>query len=267
MSVGRLKHLLLCLGVLFPLAGEAQEAAEACLAPLRTGMLEAGVVYDPRTRSGIDVDLLDELTRRTGCRFEWVNAPRVRQWRDMEGGQLDIILSGVETPERLRFAVFYPYVQQRQKVMLRAGLSNMSLDAFLADDGLRMGMLRGASAGPDLDRLTNRLRLMPGRLVEAATAEQLVELLKLGQIDALISLAQQNRRWSDHEIRMIEADWLPDTPPVVASLTVSRLTLRPAVHQLLSAALQEMRRDGTLQRIGEKYLSPDRVREALVPLP
>lgn len=42
-------------------------------------------------RGGISVDYLDEVSRRTGCRFVYIDVPRARAWWMLAHAQADVV--------------------------------------------------------------------------------------------------------------------------------------------------------------------------------
>ncbi len=51
-------------------------------------------------RRGLDLDMLQELERRSGCALRSVVESRLRIWDQMRRGVLQLTLSSVITPER-----------------------------------------------------------------------------------------------------------------------------------------------------------------------
>jgi polar amino acid transport system substrate-binding protein len=72
--------------------------------PFHVAYYEYGAFYFQNAAGayvGIDPDVLDELSRRTGCRFEGFLDSRVRTWQSMANGTLDMTVS-VSTRRRGR---------------------------------------------------------------------------------------------------------------------------------------------------------------------
>lgn len=260
MRVQRMRRALVLIMLLL-----GSGAAAACETPLRVGLYDMGVLYNAATGKGFDVDLLAELTRRTGCHFVHSTTPRARQWRDLADGQIDLTMTALETPERSRYAAFYPYGQSKKLITVRAGLARLDAEGFLAEPGLRLGVLRGAASNPKLEEIIDRLRKQPGRLLEVSGNEALVPLLKAGQIDGFLSVPLVLEDWHGIDGDVRQVDWTPDDPPVRGGLAVSRLTVSPAIHYNLAYHLADIQRSGQMRQMLERYLPPAVAAELALP--
>jgi polar amino acid transport system substrate-binding protein len=67
---------------------------------------------------GIDKDLIEEIGRRSGCRFSQESDARARIWIRLAEGSLDMSVSGIPTPERDQFARFIIYFQTRNHLLM-----------------------------------------------------------------------------------------------------------------------------------------------------
>jgi len=77
--------------------------------PIRLAFYTYGAFYfeDAHGKEhGVDKDIVDALAKRSGCRFETQLMARARIWADLASGNLDMSVSGIETPERGQFAWF-----------------------------------------------------------------------------------------------------------------------------------------------------------------
>ncbi len=77
-------------------------AAEPC-GTYRFAHHVQGLFYlrdDQGREAGVDVELIRELARRTGCRFVEVLESRVRIWDQFRRGALDLTRSAAPSPER-----------------------------------------------------------------------------------------------------------------------------------------------------------------------
>lgn len=253
--------LTLCLGLAGPALG---------CGPYRVAFYEYAALYhrdaDGQYR-GIDKDLIDELARRSGCRFETVLESRARTWALMASGGMDITVSAVITPERQRVMELVPYVQSHRVVLLHNHAVPATAEAFLADAGRRLLMVRTARDGPQMETLLARLRAQ-GRIVEATDQPSAIRAFKAGRADALLlgtaslaRLRQEEPSFNDHDAVL----WAP-TERVVAALAMSRTQVSEPDRMRLREALLAMRRDGSLEAIlrshvGDKLARAMRVSE------
>lgn len=252
-----LLHLLA--GLLLP------GAALAC-GPYRVAFYEYAVLYhrdaDGQYR-GIDKDLLDELARRSGCRFETVLESRARTWALMASGGLDMTVSAVMNPERERLVELVPYLQSRRVVLLRDRSVPGTPEGFLQDEQRRLLKVKAARDGPRMEALLAQLQAR-GRLVEAPDQPTAVRAFKAGRADALLigvtSLA--TLREQDASLQAYEtAVWAP-AERVVGALAMSRQRVAEADRARLRETLLNMRQDGSLDAILRRHVG-DKLAAAL----
>lgn len=260
---------LLCVGLA---AGNAH-AEKACPRPLSLAFYEFGALYHQApdgTAAGIDKDIVDELSRRTGCTFLTRVDSRVRIWQRLASGRLDASVSGIPSAERERFAHFLPYMSTRNYLIIHrrhlpiAG----SLEAFEKQPQLRIGVVKSFLHGDPYDRWLDGVR-QQNRVDEAADIEALYRMFRQGRIDAMLSLPPafipMLRRYE------IEADTVVlDLAPgerILGALVLSRQTVPPGSVAALDKALGEMRRDGTLLAIYTRHIGAEQARLMLRDLP
>jgi len=245
------RHLLISLLALLP------AAALAC-GPYRVAFYEYAVLYhrdaDGQYR-GIDKDVIDELARRSGCRFEAVLESRARTWALMAAGGVDITVSALARADREALVELVPYTQSHRVVLLREPGVPATPGAFLDDAQRRLLMVRATRDGPQMEALLARLRER-GRLVEAPDQPGAIRAFKAGRADALLmgtaSLAWLRRQ--DADFNGYEAVlWAPEER-IVTALALSRQRVAEADRARLREALLAMRRDGGLDAILRRHV-------------
>lgn len=256
------------------LASTAAEAAGApCGKNISLAYYELGALYQRMPNgehNGIDRDVVDELAKRSGCTFDTRLESRVRIWTLLETGKLDATVSGIASPERLKFAQFIPYFTARNRLILHreqaAGI--VDLNAFLNDPALRIGVVKGFRHGPTYDAWLDRLRAM-GRVQEIADIDEVYHLFRHQRIDAMLSLPTAFvpllKRYA-LEDKVVTLDWVPNEQ-LVHGLVLSRSQVSPQSFQLLNVTLHKMRSDGTLLRIYNRHIGADYARQMLNDLP
>lgn len=240
--------------------------------PPRCGPHVAGLyVYAPfyeeePERRGLDLDMLQELQRRSGCELRSVVESRLRIWDQMRRGVLQLTLSSVITPERREVAEIHPYLQARFQLVMRgsatAGVA--SLADFEARPGLRLLGVRGYAYGPTFGAWAQRLRAQ-GRLVEASDFHGAVRMFRAGRADGLIAAPSavpdvQAAFEGTAPVRVL--DPVPQERLLVG-MALS-LTLPEADRLRLRQALASMRQDGTLQALVLRHFGEQGARSMLV---
>lgn len=239
-----------------------------CPEPLQIGYYEFGAHYQPATGAGLDVDVIDELLRRVGCKGQAHHLSRIQTWHRMAEGRLDITPSALETPERRVFADFLPYFQTRNQAVLRRGTVSTATE-FAADASLRFGVVRAFRHGAGWDEWIEALKAQ-GRVVEASDTRSLLTFLEHGRIDGFpalpsvmaVLLKEPGRAPPLWSLR----PWFAKQPVNISHLALQRERVNPRLREQMAQALEQMRRDGTLERIFARHLdSLDDVRMMLLP--
>ncbi|MDC8759796.1 substrate-binding periplasmic protein [Janthinobacterium fluminis] len=258
-----LTRLILCCLLLGAGAeAAARQPGPAGCAAISVAFYDHGALYyrSGGAWSGIDKDLVTELGRRSGCRFRYLTDSRVRIWAMIQTGTLDMSVSAIPTTERKKFARFVPYMATRNYVLLPKSLAVKvrSLDEFLAEPSYKIAVVKSFKHGPTYDAWLDKLRAQ-GRVYDTADYTALVHLLKIGRVQAVLSLPTswmplfKNGELNDDFRPM---DWAP-RDVVVGALVLSRQTVPAATVQLFERTMREMRADGTLKAIFERHVSAD----------
>jgi polar amino acid transport system substrate-binding protein len=244
--------------------------------PLSVAFYEFGALYSAAGSetaggllgTGIDIDFVRELQRRSGCRFEGVTMTRARIWSELEAGRLDMATSGISTPEREKLYAFAPYIQLKHHVWMltthapvRGGLAE-----FMATPTLRWGAVRSYKHTPAYDAVLEQARGL-GRLVEATDDGALLRLLAEGTVDAIIGHSVVIRRYAAEHPRkpkLVALDWAPQQSVVPEGMVLSRARFSEAELAYWRHLVREVVRDGTFARIARRHVAEDEVAD-LVP--
>ena len=250
-----------CLLLLFLVSGGASVAADKpdCDRPLSLALHDHGLLYSAQTGEGIDKDFADELIRRSGCKLNVSVMPRARIWQLIESGALDFSLSGITNEARDRFAAFAWYFSNRYYLLLRKDAGARKLADFENDPALKLGVIRSFRYGPTANRLVDRLDA-EHRVSYATSLDPLYQILLYNRVQAMIIEpfdypALESARLRQQTTILEFAD-----PAVPHGLIMSKKALSAQQQQAWRALVDEMRADGTVQRIFEKYFSPDLAR-------
>lgn len=262
MNFALLKRALCCflLGMssATTLAGPPQHEPSISLA-----FYELGVLYYKNTDgayAGIDHDVIEELSKRTGLRFQSALESRVRIWSRLANGTLDMSVSGIATPERERFARFIPYFATRNYMLMRRDLphSARSPAGFLADPTYKVAVVKSFKHGAEYDRWLDQLRAT-GRVREAADFPTVLHLLKIGRVQAVLALPTSwvpAMRQEGMAAAVQVLDWWPkDT--ITHGLILSRQRIPEATAERIATAIQSMRNDGTLLAIFRRHIGSE----------
>ncbi len=225
--------------------------------PIRFAHYEFGLLYSADTGTGIDDDVQKELQRRSGCTFVVSLAPRARAWADLRSGDLDMLGSGVQTPQRDAFAWFAHYVVEDNHVLLseRVPAEVQGWADFERVPTLRLGVVRSFSFSPNYAAAVARLK-RAGRVDEVGDTATLFRMFQQGRFDAFIASPYLSR----HYLRQLKMptprrieDWDPD-PATPSGLALSRQRFTPEQARAWQALVQGMLDDGTVLRIVTRHM-------------
>lgn len=209
--------------------------------------------------SGLEIEVVQAAMTRLQCRLLTVELPFARSLAELEAGHVDLVPGVLPTPERERYARFsLPGVHTRNLIFLRSDLAPgrrvSTWDELRASD-LQMGVERGVAYRTELMQRLAR----PGverRLEEATSLEALLRMLKMQRIDAFVAdeysaafLARQLGLGTAIQASPLEIDGEPPT------FAFARRNVQAEFVERFNAALDALRRDGTLKRLQTRFLS------------
>lgn len=261
LEVALLKQLLV--SCLLMCATAATQAAQPECGTIGLAFYELGALYYQAPNgnwAGIDKDVIDEVAKRTGCKFQSTLESRVRIWTQLSSGKLDMSVSGIPTPEREKFARFIPYFVTRNYVLMAKSLpaSAATAEGFLVVPEYKVAVVKSFKHGADYDAWLDKLRAQ-GRVYDAPDFRSVVRLLKLGRVHAVLALPTSwvpvlEQEGMTGDVRIL--DWSP-RDALVHGLIVSRERVPDATADRMAKAIHAMRDDGTLLTIFKRHIGPE----------
>jgi len=231
-----------------------------CSRPLTLGLHEHGLLYASQTGEGIDKDIADEMSRRSGCHLTLTMLPRSRIWQLIESGALDFTLSGITNPQRDRFAAFAWYVSNKYYLLVRRDADVHSVAEFRRKRGLRVGLIRSFRYGEQANAFVDALESQE-RITYAGSLDPLYTILLDDGIQAMIIEPFDFPVIAGAQLKAQTAILDFGDAPVPHGLVMSRKSLGAAQQQAWRDIIQSMRSDGTMRRIFEKYFPADLARQ------
>ncbi len=201
---------------------------------------------------GFDVDLARELGRRLGVEVEIVNSGWDGLYDALEAGRFDAVISGLvyDPWQTDRVAYSISYFNAGQVLVVREDARED--EEAIAQVGDLKGRTLGVEVGSEGDvqghELRKRLRDLTLRPYPAPT--DVLRAVRQGEVDAGLVDAISARQFIRTEggVRIVG-------PPVSDELYVVAVRLEDqALLKAINAALVEMRDDGTLSRLADKWL-------------
>ncbi|WP_374311081.1 substrate-binding periplasmic protein [Dongia sp.] len=207
--------------------------------------------------AGVDADLLQEMSRRSGCLFEIKNLLRVDLWPAMTSGEIDMATSSISTHERARIARFVTFLGFKNMMVMptKEVGTTFSLAALVAKPKWRLGLVKGFRYGNYYD-YNLKMLLGDNRIVEFETHEQLFAALRMGSVEAILAPSVHFFFYltadEQQHFTMINASPAPPTPSGFA-FARTQFTA-PQVDNWLRL-IESMRLDKTLHRLVERRIS------------
>ena len=239
-----------------PQESAAAAAGPDCSRPLTLGLHEHGLLYTSQTGEGIDKDIADEMSRRSGCHLTLTVLPRARIWQLVESGALDFTLSGIANAQRDKFAVFAWYVSNKYYLLVRRDTGVRSVVEFRRKHSLRVGLIRSFRYGDLANGFVDALE-SEERTTYASSLDPLYTILLDDGIQAMIVEPFDFPVIAGAQLKAQTAILEFGDAPVPHGLVMSKKSLPPTQQAAWREVIQSMRADGTVLRIFEKYFPVD----------
>lgn len=197
---------------------------------------------------GFDVDLARELGQRLGVEVEFVNSGWDGLYDALEAGRFDVVISGLvyDPWQTDRVAYSISYFNAGQVLVVREGEGDIVQVSDLK--GRSLGVEIGSEGDVQGHELRKQLRDLDLRTYTAP--DEVLQAVQEGEVDAGLvdSISAYQFIRAQGGVRIVGE-------PVSDELYVVAVRLKDkALLQAIDAALVEMRDDGTLTRLIDKWL-------------
>jgi polar amino acid transport system substrate-binding protein len=230
-----------------------------CERPLSLALHDHGLLYSTQSGEGIDLDVANELIRRSGCKITVAVMPRARIWQLIESGGLDFSMSGISNEARERFAGFAWYFSNPYYLLVRKDAGIRQIADVERNPVFRLGAIRSFRYSSIANRLVDRLDA-DQRVSYSTRLDPLYQILLNNQVQAMIIEPFDYPAIESGKLREQTTTLVFDDPAVPHGLIMSKKTLSAAQQQAWRTLVEGMRADGTVQRIFDKYFSPELAR-------
>lgn len=235
--------------------GSAVAAGPDCSRPFTLALHDHGLLYSADTDTGIDKDFADELIRRSGCKVRVSLMSRARIWQLVESGALDFSLSGIANAERKQFAAFAWYFSNKYYLLVRKDVGISQLTDFESNDQFQLGIIRSFRYSASANGLVDKL-LAANRISQASGLAPLYQALLLNRIQGMIMEPFDYPALDEKKIRDLSTIIELNDPAIPHGLIMSKKSLSAFEQNKWRALVNDMRADGSVRRIFEKYFKP-----------
>ncbi|MDF2178378.1 transporter substrate-binding domain-containing protein [Aliiglaciecola sp. CAU 1673] len=253
----------LCCLALLPLKSDATEVLKVRISEKA---FPAGFKVNDRWQ-GMDIDVLDEITKRTGIQYQVVVMPFQRAMTEIAKGEIDLIANLTKNPQRSLNMDWLGPVRVTQTALVVQKSNPLceieSIDQLiqlLETSQQQIGHVIGVSYSPMLDDYFATNQRFKAVVWDSATRWQIVEMLQKGRIFGFFqdefearSLIAANQHDPSHPYAGFSiCPTNIDSSTSGAYFGLSK-HLDPAIHKKLLAAFAELESDGTLATIYQKW--------------
>ncbi|MFZ6861490.1 substrate-binding periplasmic protein [Undibacterium sp. Ji67W] len=235
--------------------------------PIRYAVFDSGFYY--HNGKGMDVDIANELKIRTSCEFEIIVLPIARIWVEIQNGKLDMVGTGVQTPERVKHAYFYnlrystPYLISTRSMQKKVE----TMDQLMLDPDITFGIQRQFDHGSYFNPFLEQLREKK-RLVEAADTEALLKMLVAKRFNYALVYPMSYRPIAKElqlDDSLVVYDVSPPRTGKYGGLALSRLSFSEIEAEKWGALILRMHKDGIVRKILSNYLPEQEAKKIAIP--
>jgi polar amino acid transport system substrate-binding protein len=199
---------------------------------------------------GLDIDVLNEIGRRSGLRFDIKRAPWARGLADLQQGRADLMIGLAKTPEREQYIQYLPrpYYACAPRFYTAAGEAEQ-VQSYADLKGKVVGYVHESAYFQPFDSDTTLLK----RGVN--NEQQLLQMLMRGRLGAVIGTDCQvdfellQPQYAGH---IAKARYLPDARTELF-IGFSRTSARLNEETLVTTALQQLLNEGWVKRQAQRY--------------
>ncbi|HEY1149124.1 MAG TPA: transporter substrate-binding domain-containing protein [Pseudoduganella sp.] len=239
-------------------AQAADARAEGCMRPVRVAASPMGrslMVSASGQVSGVVPEFLEQVSRLSGCRFDYVVVPRVRAHAMFERGEVDLVHNSTRSEERDRYATFI-HLYNTRAMLITAGarLPEQITMSDLAGGRTTFSAVRGYNFGPAYMALLNdpvvkqRVSLVP----DPDTAARMLAVRRFDAVLMSPSVFVEAALAADLQDK-ISVTAVRGLPPHAAGMYLGGQSLDPADRERVREAIATAAARGEYARLFRQY--------------
>lgn len=200
---------------------------------------------------GFDIDLGNAIAEKMGMKTEWISMAWDGIFMGLNSGRYDCIISSVSmTPDRLpEFEFTTPYLANGQVIVVRPGDESIKTNADLA--GKTVGFQAATTADEAVQKHLEKYDFKTQGYEEIIQAFAALDARRIDCIvvDYAVAIDYQSK----HPDKYVISSAQLTNEPISICIKKGNTELRDKMQK----ALDELREDGTLKKISEKWLGDD----------
>lgn len=205
--------------------------------------------------TGIDVDILNELSNRSKYNISLKLVPWARVLISIKNGMADGGFPLFKTSEREEYAIYttvplhivtmVAYVRRDSKLIYK-DISSLY--------GIEIGTIRGFSISAEFDQAVKDGKI---RIIELNNSEQLIKLVEMGRLEIIVGTsANIGYNMKQLNIELSQLAILNDSGKTFLALSKNaNIENLEKIILDINTTLKEMNDDGTINKITQKYLT------------
>jgi polar amino acid transport system substrate-binding protein len=206
--------------------------------------------------AGIDVEIMQELSRRSGVAFDIQLVPFRRLIESLRQGTVDLGMAVLRSSERESFSIYSGVLHMSSYALFVLKGREFPFTTLASLHGKRIGRVRGFFISEDFDA-----ELAAGRIpvTESAIAEQSIRMLVAGRVDAISGQSVVTRYLAREmgladRLSALPQALAPDRPAHLVLSRASAVADKERLAERLRLVLEGMHRDGTIGQIEAGHL-------------
>ncbi|MGY4531710.1 polar amino acid transport system substrate-binding protein [Pseudomonas sp. TE3786] len=202
---------------------------------------------------GLDIDVLNEISRRSGLHFDVQRAPWARGLADLQQGRADLMIGLAKTPDREQYIEYLPapYYACAPRFYTAANTSEQ-LQSYADLQGKLIGYVHESVYFQPFD--SDQTLLKRG----VNNEQQLLQMLLRGRLAVVIGTDCQvdfELLQSHYAAAIAKARYLPEAHTELF-IGFSRMRGLAAEQQVMAKALQNMLDEGWVSQRAKRYRAP-----------
>jgi polar amino acid transport system substrate-binding protein len=211
-----------------------------------------GAEDEPKSMSGIDVEIAQEIARRLNLKIEFIKCTWARCLELMKSGEADLLSSAYKKPDREAYMIYFDKAYLEQLPIAFYYLKNKNVVVRNYEDIYQfnnIGVLHDASYFDRFDKDTRAKKF------EVPSQEQLFPMLLAGRIDAMAGyVPTENYRLNTGGYRsQIERSTYEYQEQALVYMTISKMSPFAKRIKELNQINDQLLADGSINRIINVY--------------
>ena len=230
-----------------------------CNKPLTVAVYENGFLYNEEKNSGLIIDIFNEISAKTNCRFIFELMPRVRSWIELKSGRIDLTASGFMSNERKTYSFLIKIWNKKNFAVVRKNIKVNNINDFIENKNLEIGIVRGTYHGSkNIENLIEKLK-KENRVQESSEQSNIYIKLLNNRVQGIFGNMFVIKKYFNtikglKEIVDIQ-DWTSDDEKFESGIFLSKKTFNDESYKKFENIIENMKKNGSIERHIKKYLT------------